>query len=70
MDKRVTFRQDNCKGCGLCVEACPKKIIKLGEEINKLGYHPAVVDDEEQALCISCAICARMCPDAVIEVFR
>ena len=43
MDKRVTFRQDNCKGCGLCIEACPKKIIKLGEEINKLGYHPAAV---------------------------
>ncbi|HHY69670.1 MAG TPA: 4Fe-4S binding protein [Bacillota bacterium] len=70
MEKRVTFRQDHCKGCGLCIEVCPKGIIKVGTEINKQGYYPAVVEDEAQELCISCALCARMCPDAVIEVFR
>lgn len=68
MDKRVTFNEDYCKSCELCVSICPKKIIKMREELNRQGYHPAFVRDEDQALCISCALCARMCPDAVIEV--
>ncbi len=70
LEKRVTFRQDNCKGCGLCIEVCPKKIIKFKDELNRLGYRPASVEDSDQELCISCALCARMCPDAVIEVFK
>ena len=65
----VTFRQDWCKGCGLCVEVCPKKIIFLYESItNRKGYHPATVKDMDQ--CIGCANCARMCPDSIITVER
>lgn len=64
---RVTFTQDLCKGCGLCVIACPKKIIKLDTaSINKKGYHPASVTEMEK--CIGCALCATMCPDVVILV--
>lgn len=70
MDKRVVFREDLCKSCELCAGVCPKKIIKLRESLNRQGYHPAFVSDEDQAVCISCALCARMCPDAVIDVFR
>ncbi len=66
---RVTFRQDRCKGCGLCVSVCPKKIIFLDENItNRKGYHPATV--EEMDKCIGCANCARMCPDSIIAVER
>ncbi|MGI6631624.1 MAG: 4Fe-4S dicluster domain-containing protein [Bacillota bacterium] len=68
MDKRVTFNEDHCKSCELCLNVCPKKIIKLRSELNRQGYHPAFVSDEDQEQCISCALCARMCPDAVIEV--
>lgn len=64
---RVTFETDLCKGCGLCVVACPKKIIALAEEeINAKGYHPAVCTD--QNACIGCAFCAMMCPDCIIKV--
>lgn len=70
MDKRVTFRDEFCKSCSLCVNVCPKKIIKIKSTLNKQGYHPAYVPDEDQDKCISCALCARMCPDAVIEVYR
>ena len=64
---KVTFREDWCKGCGLCVEACPKKILALDlETVNKKGYHPAGVTDI--SLCIACASCARICPDSVITV--
>ncbi len=64
---KVTFKEDLCKGCGLCALACPKKIIKISDDlINKKGHHPAVIID--QASCIGCAFCATMCPDAVIKV--
>lgn len=64
---KLTFKTELCKGCGLCVNACPKKIIGLdGNAINGKGYNPARVTDE--AKCIACAFCAVMCPDCVIKV--
>ena len=66
---KVTFLTDVCKGCGLCVIACPKKIVRLAEDkLNAKGHHPAEVADQEQ--CIGCAFCATMCPDCVITVER
>ena len=64
---KLTFNTDNCKGCGLCVDACPKKILRLAvEKINKKGHHPAEIVD--QSACIACASCALMCPDVIITV--
>ena len=66
---KVTFREDRCKGCGLCVGACPKHILRLSQEkINRKGHHPVEMTD--QAACIACAFCATMCPDCVITVER
>lgn len=64
---KVTFKTELCKGCGLCVTVCPKKIISLDNAtLNKKGYHPAQITDAEK--CIACAFCATMCPDVVITV--
>ena len=61
---KVTFKKDLCKGCGLCIMACPKKIIALSkDEINQKGHHPAEITDQEK--CIGCACCATMGPDCV-----
>lgn len=63
----VTFQEDLCKGCGLCVDACPKKILRLSaDRINDKGHHPAEMTDA--AACVACAFCATMCPDCVITV--
>lgn len=63
----VTFKEDICKGCGLCVDACPKHILEIAKDkINKKGHNPAHCIDESK--CISCAFCAVMCPDSVITV--
>lgn len=63
---KVTFNKTLCKSCGLCVEACPKKIVTIGKEMNNKGYFVAEVTEQEK--CIGCAFCATMCPDCVIEV--
>ena len=55
---KVTFREERCKGCGHCIEVCPKKIV----------YHPAIVPQDKMQECIACASCARICPDCVITV--
>ena len=66
---KLTFRTDRCKGCGLCVAACPKGLIVLAKDkINQKGHHPAEITDQEK--CIGCAFCATMCPDCIIEVER
>lgn len=63
----VTFNTDLCKGCGLCVNACPKHLLAIDSKvINKKGYSPAVMTDQEK--CIGCAFCATMCPDCIITV--
>jgi 2-oxoglutarate ferredoxin oxidoreductase subunit delta len=64
---RVTFKEDICKGCGLCVSVCPVHIISMDtHKMNKKGYHPAGVVEMEK--CIACANCATICPDVVITV--
>ena len=66
---KMTVNENVCKGCGLCVEVCPKKIIALDKlRLNAKGYHPATVTDMEQ--CIGCAMCGIMCPDSAITVER
>ena len=63
---KVTFNESICKGCGLCVGACPKNLVALKDELNAKGYHPAGVADMDS--CIGCAFCATICPDCVITV--
>lgn len=64
---KLTFDTDRCKGCGLCVTVCPKKLIVLSKDkINRKGHSPAEITDQEK--CIACAFCATMCPDCVITV--
>lgn len=64
---KLKIDQEKCKGCGLCVNVCPKKILILQKKkLNLKGYNPADITDE--AACISCAMCATMCPDCVITI--
>ncbi len=57
-----------CKGCELCIAACPQKVLALDEQhLTSKGYHPArLVQDG----CTGCAICALVCPEAAITVYR
>ena len=45
---KITFQVDRCKGCGLCVGACPKKLIRIARDrINQKGHHPAEITNPE-----------------------
>ena len=63
---QIVISPDSCKGCELCVEACPQKILGMGETINSKGYVYAEV--VEQMRCIGCRLCCITCPDMAIEM--
>ena len=65
---KITIDKEKCKGCQLCAVFCPKKIIKMDEQLNKRGVHPAGVVDNDR--CTGCGFCAIMCPDVCIEVYK
>lgn len=65
----IVVNTDRCKGCSLCVVACPKNVIDLSAKaVNVHGYRyaEAVLPDE----CIGCASCGIVCPDGCITVYR
>ncbi|MBW1695592.1 MAG: 4Fe-4S dicluster domain-containing protein [Deltaproteobacteria bacterium] len=60
--------RDRCKGCGLCVNVCPKKVLEMSKEVNTRGYFPAYQARPED--CIYCTLCCIMCPDVAITVVK
>ena len=65
---KLVINANFCKSCGYCVMFCPKKILKIGEEINANGYPYVCQTEPEQ--CIGCAICCSMCPEGAIELYK
>ena len=66
---KIEINEDYCKGCGLCITACPSHLIRIANRVTARGYYPAECIDPE-GKCTGCAVCAMMCPDVAIEVFK
>lgn len=66
VDLRIS--SERCKSCGYCVEFCPKGVLAIGKDVNKMGYPYVQAVDPEK--CIGCAMCAQICPDAVFEIYK
>jgi 2-oxoglutarate ferredoxin oxidoreductase subunit delta len=62
------INSERCKGCGLCVSACPEDVLALAEGFNGQGQHYAVAVNP--GACTACTYCAIICPDTAIEVWR
>jgi 2-oxoglutarate ferredoxin oxidoreductase subunit delta len=63
-----TIDSNRCKGCGLCVSVCPKKVLKIFNQINSIGYYPAFQAHPKD--CVFCAMCCLICPDVAITIIE
>lgn len=63
----VVVATELCKGCELCIQACPQECLRLSETLNKKGYR--VVELLGQS-CTGCENCSLVCPDVVLTVYR
>jgi 2-oxoglutarate ferredoxin oxidoreductase subunit delta len=59
---------DWCKGCGFCIEFCPRDVLASSEAFNRKGYHPPKVVKAEE--CRNCDLCEMLCPDFAIFTVR
>jgi 2-oxoglutarate ferredoxin oxidoreductase subunit delta len=60
----VHILEDRCKGCGYCIEFCPKAVLDFSARFNRKGYHPpAVIKPDE---CVNCHYCEIICPEFAI----
>jgi len=65
---QLHIHDEECKGCGLCIEACPPKVISMSERLNHYGYRTALYAG---AGCTGCGICFMVCPEpGAITVYR
>ena len=63
---RLVMTDERCKGCGYCIEFCPKKSLNQSDDINSKGYHLVSMEDGDK--CTGCNICTMVCPDFAIRV--
>jgi 2-oxoglutarate ferredoxin oxidoreductase subunit delta len=64
----IVVDREYCKGCELCLSACPTDVIRMEKNVNGKGYHFAYMENPDA--CTGCANCAVVCPDGVITVYR
>ncbi|MDD4490592.1 MAG: 4Fe-4S binding protein [Paludibacter sp.] len=64
----IVVNTERCKGCDLCVVACPTNVLALSKDANTKGYNFSFMDNPDS--CIGCAACAQVCPDACITVYK
>ena len=65
-EAEICIIKDRCKGCGYCIQFCPKEVLEESEEINARGAHPPKVKDLSK--CALCGFCTAICPDLAIFV--
>lgn len=58
----LKIQTNRCKGCGICVAFCPKKVLA----VNELEKVEAV----NEKACIQCRQCEMRCPDYAIFVHK
>ncbi|MGA9408136.1 MAG: 4Fe-4S dicluster-binding protein [Bacteroidota bacterium] len=63
----VLINRDVCKGCELCIAACPQESLGLSDQINRNGYRYAQLVQDN---CTGCIICALVCPDSAVTVYQ
>lgn len=63
---KLWIEERYCKGCLICVDVCPTKVLKPSREINAKGYILPIGNDMKR--CKACGLCELMCPDFAIAI--
>ena len=58
----LAINQKFCKGCGICIEFCPKQVLALSDK--------GKVYEAQSEICIKCGQCELRCPDFAIQVIK
>ena len=65
---KIEISKDECKGCQYCIVECPKQVITLSQNFNKLGYQYAQYKGDG---CNGCGTCFYVCPEpGAITVYK
>jgi 2-oxoglutarate ferredoxin oxidoreductase subunit delta len=64
---KIVIDRELCKGCYLCIRACPVKGLEQDSQPNASGSYPSLQIRVEK--CMACGSCFEVCPDVCIEVF-
>lgn len=62
----LTIDVEACKGCELCITACPPRVLTMSTAVNEIGYRYPELHDG----CTGCSACQIVCPDYVFDVYR
>lgn len=63
----VVIDVEACKGCDLCIDACPPRVLEMTTHaVNGRGYRYPVLHPG----CTGCKACAQICPDFVFQVYK
>jgi 2-oxoglutarate ferredoxin oxidoreductase subunit delta len=65
--RRVKLARSLCKGCGYCIEFCPRKVFEPGEESERGVSLPRIARPED---CTLCGLCTRLCPDLALTIVK
>jgi 2-oxoglutarate ferredoxin oxidoreductase subunit delta len=63
---KIYIIDERCKGCGFCIEFCPRKVLEESQKFNSRGYHPPEVVNPDD--CVDCQLCELICPEFAIFV--
>jgi 2-oxoglutarate ferredoxin oxidoreductase subunit delta len=63
---RLWIDERYCKGCLICIDVCPKKVLGTSPGVNSKGYLVPIELDMSQCTC--CGLCELMCPDFAIAI--
>ena len=62
----VVIDTEHCKGCELCLPACPPRVLSMSAQVNGMGLRYPLL----HAGCTGCGACALICPDFCFDVYR